>query len=238
MIELFEKVVLGIATFALAFTFFASSAHAANITVSPWVYDPDSACPGILSMWDYSTGFSAPSLHLTKPCTTATNAASGATFLGVAGMTLTELNFDYRSDGHCGAGAPRFNVDASDGFHFMGGCSNGTSSSTSDPNWTHVVIDPTNAAQAFPVLTPGATINSIDVVFDEGTDTAGGTPGSVYLDNFSVNGQVVGGPTKQQQLDSCKKDGWKNYVSAPGPFKNQGDCVSFFATKGKNPGNG
>jgi hypothetical protein len=30
--------------------------------------------------------------------------------------------------------------------------------------------------------------------------------------------------------DQCKKDGWKAF----GIFKNQGDCVSFVATKGKN----
>jgi hypothetical protein len=31
--------------------------------------------------------------------------------------------------------------------------------------------------------------------------------------------------------DQCKKDGWKAYGTT---FKNQGDCVSFVATKGKN----
>jgi hypothetical protein len=31
--------------------------------------------------------------------------------------------------------------------------------------------------------------------------------------------------------DQCMKDGWKNYGTT---FKNQGDCVSFVATKGKN----
>jgi hypothetical protein len=31
--------------------------------------------------------------------------------------------------------------------------------------------------------------------------------------------------------DKCKNGGWRNF---PG-FKNQGDCVSFVATKGKNP---
>jgi hypothetical protein len=31
--------------------------------------------------------------------------------------------------------------------------------------------------------------------------------------------------------DQCKNGGWKTY----GVFKNQGDCVSFVATKGKNP---
>jgi hypothetical protein len=31
--------------------------------------------------------------------------------------------------------------------------------------------------------------------------------------------------------DQCKNDGWRNYAG----FKNQGDCVSFVATEGKNP---
>jgi hypothetical protein len=31
--------------------------------------------------------------------------------------------------------------------------------------------------------------------------------------------------------DECKNSGWKTF----GVFKNQGDCVSFVATKGKNP---
>jgi hypothetical protein len=35
-------------------------------------------------------------------------------------------------------------------------------------------------------------------------------------------------PTTQAQ---CKDNGWKNYPQ----FKNQGDCVSFVATGGKNP---
>ena len=32
----------------------------------------------------------------------------------------------------------------------------------------------------------------------------------------------------------CKNGGWRTY----GVFKNQGDCVSFVATKGKNPPSG
>ncbi len=209
-----------------------------SYSVSPWVYDPGNACPGITSQWDNSTGNPPPALHLTKPCLTATNASSGATINGVSGITLTELNFDYRSDGHCGAGAPRFNVDASDGFHFMGGCANGTQTDLGN-GWIHVVVDPTNPAQAFPVLTPGATINSIDIVFDEGSDAVGqGTPGSVYIDNISVNDQVIGGPTSQQSKELCKKGGWMTMTASGSAFKNQGDCVSYFATGGKNPPSG
>jgi hypothetical protein len=32
-------------------------------------------------------------------------------------------------------------------------------------------------------------------------------------------------------MDQCKSGGWKTFAI----FKNQGDCVSFVATKGKNP---
>ncbi len=40
-------------------------------------------------------------------------------------------------------------------------------------------------------------------------------------------------------VNDCKKDGWKNLNDGQGhKFKNQGDCVSFFATQGKNLGAG
>jgi hypothetical protein len=39
--------------------------------------------------------------------------------------------------------------------------------------------------------------------------------------------------------DQCKSGGWRNYADANGtPFKNQGDCVSYVATGGKNKANG
>ena len=31
--------------------------------------------------------------------------------------------------------------------------------------------------------------------------------------------------------NDCKDGGWRNFVSSPGPFKNQGQCVSYFATQ-------
>ena len=38
--------------------------------------------------------------------------------------------------------------------------------------------------------------------------------------------------------DQCKDDGWKNFSHLDNsPFKNQGDCVSFFASNGKSGGN-
>jgi len=47
---------------------------------------------------------------------------------------------------------------------------------------------------------------------------------------ISTSAATVGPPTKK---DQCKRDGWKSFNNPA--FKNQGDCVSFVATKGKNP---
>jgi hypothetical protein len=34
--------------------------------------------------------------------------------------------------------------------------------------------------------------------------------------------------------DQCKGDGWKKFFDGTLKFKNQGDCVSYVATAGKN----
>jgi hypothetical protein len=49
------------------------------------------------------------------------------------------------------------------------------------------------------------------------------------MQSFHVT--IVDAPPLPTTLDQCKKGGWKTY----GVFKNQGDCISFVATKGKNP---
>ena len=48
--------------------------------------------------------------------------------------------------------------------------------------------------------------------------------------DFSESFGSTGGVQKQ-----CKHGGWKSFGTL---FKNQGDCVSFFATGGKNPPSG
>lgn len=53
--------------------------------------------------------------------------------------------------------------------------------------------------------------------------------GTTY--DFEVTQPVVT-PTNK---DQCKKDGWKSFG---GVFKNQGDCVSWVATNGRNPATG
>jgi hypothetical protein len=77
----------------------------------------------------------------------------------------------------------------------------------------------------------GTTLQDLYIIFDEGSDTpAGGTvgtPGTVHIDNISVNNQVVGSPTSASSKDDCKNNGWQSLLDSNGkPFKNQGQCVS------------
>ena len=121
-------------------------------------------------------------LYLQKFGATPNCAASGANIDGVAGITLTELGFDYRNDGHCGGGAPRFNVYTSAGLIFLG-CNSGTHSAAPDDpaNWTRVRFD----------VSAIGTVQAIEIVFDEGTDNG---EGFVYLDNIDINGTLIGQP--------------------------------------------
>ena len=107
------------------------------------------------------------------------------------------------------------------------------------------------AALGVTVLIPGGslsatiTITPIDDAVDESDETvaltivagAGYTIGSnnsatvKIADNDGVASPIGPLPTSK---DQCKKGGWQSF----GVFKNQGDCVSFVATGGKNPPNG
>ena len=73
-----------------------------------------------------------------------------------------------------------------------------------------------------------ATSASTTITF--ASTTAG--PFGPAIDNVVVTETV---PTK----DECKNGGWASMIDNAGnSFKNQGDCVSYFATKGKNLGAG
>jgi hypothetical protein len=54
------------------------------------------------------------------------------------------------------------------------------------------------------------------------------------LDEGAILTTGVGGPPPPTSKARCKHDGWKNFPQ----FKNQGACVSFVATHGKNPPSG
>jgi hypothetical protein len=138
-------------------------------------------------------------LLLSKNGPTPDCSSSGARILGVKGMTVGanfELGFDYRNGGHCGAGAPRFNVTTTAGFSFVGGCANGVKSGApQDPlQWTRVRFFPSLAGQGFPPIPTGSVIESISILYDEGTDTANNDTegvGLAVIDNIDIGGQLI-----------------------------------------------
>jgi len=171
---------------------------ASSFQVKPWTYDPGKTRM-VSSAWVTHEGIkdaggSDHALYLTKKTATATNAASGAT-VTYSGQ-LNSLGFDYRNDGHCGAGAPRFNVYTTSGVYYFFGCAYGTHTTVpGNPGWTRVTFGnadafPSDGTTAFPGF-GNVTVTGIDVTFDEGTDQG---LGFVYLDNIQVNGVLAGKP--------------------------------------------
>jgi hypothetical protein len=213
--------ILAISSFVLLATagsVFAQSAF----ELQPFEYDPDNLCD-ITAQWQNGT------IVLAKNCPTATVAAAGIDVIspleGGSISELTELDFSYQNGGHCGSGAPRFNVVVDGATYFLG-CAGGTQTDLGT-GWTHVVFGPAEFAAAG-IPTTG-TLEDIMIIFDEGTDTVPGgtigTPGTVTLDDISVNGEVVGDSAKPTSKDDCKNGGWMNFQDPA--FKNQGQCVSY-----------
>ena len=169
------------------------------LKVQPWVYDPDNTGASEAT-WSSKIGLADANgkanhgLYLSKMASTPTNVAAGAevNFVG----TLTELGFDFRNDGHCGAGAPRFNVYTTSGVYYFYGCMYGVHTPVpGQPNWTRVRFAAADgfASDGSPALTSfeDVVVTGIDIVFDEGTDVG---VGYAVLDNIDINGTLIGKP--------------------------------------------
>jgi hypothetical protein len=150
-------------------------------------------------------------LLLAKTGPTDNNAAAIAQLKKVRGLTLTELGFDIRKMGtstdprgsHCGAGAPRWNVQTTTNFYFIG-CNSPPPDQQipSSTGWIRMRWGAGGTVMGFCVTcTPPfllqpvtGTVQSITIVFDEGQDAGGGPDqfGAAVLDNIDVNGTMVG----------------------------------------------
>jgi hypothetical protein len=146
-------------------------------------------------------------LLLAKTGPTANYAAAQADLKDVKGATLTELGYDIRKPtstadprgSHCGAGAPRFNVETSDGTLYFIGCNSPPpTTQTAGNGWLRLRWGGGGVLLAFPqagggpVNISGMTVKSIQIVFDEGQDTGPDNFGLAVLDNVDVNGVLVG----------------------------------------------
>lgn len=180
---------------------------------------------------------------------------------------LTQLSTDYNiTDDQCGAGSPRFqiNVSTTSGtkniFVYLGpsplftACAPGWQSSgnligNNDAcryDTSQIVAGTqcnTYAGTLAIANALGLTITGIQIVVDSGWNavaSVGDGEQTNLVDNVRINNDTFTFDEVAQPGDKedCKNGGWRDFTSAPGPFKNQGDCVSFFASGGKNKGSG
>ena len=102
----------------------------------------------------------------------------------------------------CGAGAPRFNIQTTNGKSYFIGCMSPPANTIfTGTGWVRLrwgvsgVVTGYNAATGVPeaITSP---VKSIQIVFDEGQDTPPDQFGLAVLDNIDINGVLVGhGPT-------------------------------------------
>lgn len=183
---------------------------------------------------------------------------AGTTF---ADLTILDSDFRLEADDICVGGSPRFQIGIdSDGdgdrdgniFAYFGldsagvPCVPGTWQNTGDFLEAGRLLDTSQLGGAFYDPYANALANygsmgvvSISVVTDSSW-AAGDGEHAVDIDNTLINTTLftyeIPVPTDK---DQCMNDGWQNLADDEGNnFKNQGDCVSFVATDGKNIGSG
>ena len=201
-----KLLIMGVLAAALAFTVSASAA------MVPGVFDPgNTGCVEATFIKKTKT------LHLEKNCPTPTNAAAGAEITGVSGQTFQSASFTLASAAQCQGGSPRFNVDTTTGFFFLG-CNNVMPTTNANGTVTYTFTAATLAAAGQQVPTPTGTIEFLSVLID--------AQGTADLTNITVNGKVQRlAPGKADFARPCKRGGWKSFTSPA--FKNQGQCVKY-----------
>jgi hypothetical protein len=190
---------------AVMLTGATAGAESRDFRVVPEIFDPDNS-GAIISRWvPFSgKGHADPALIMSKILPTADVAAALAKVEGVKGIRLDELGFDVFNGGHCGAGAPRFNVTTSDGFIYFFGCFYGTHTAAPDKpaTFTRVRFRDSDAFAQLPTDPPwpgfgNVRVSAIDIVFDEGTDQGSGF---TAIDDIDINGDIIErGPRGDEQ---------------------------------------
>ncbi|MBZ5583614.1 MAG: hypothetical protein LAQ30_15675 [Acidobacteriia bacterium] len=201
-------------------------------------------------------------VQLTSNTANATTADdySGIDFAVPAGMKFsdvaklsTDYNFTHNS---CGGGSPRFQINVvtpsnvtKNVFVYIGPAPSYTNCTTNLWTSTGNLVAPGNFLDTgqldggtfYDTFAAADTkygaypVTGIQLVVDASWFFTDGTQ-TVLVDNVMINDDThTFEPTTS---GACKDGGWKTFSFAPGPFKNQGDCVSYFATGGRNAGNG
>jgi hypothetical protein len=164
-----------------------------------------------------------------------------ASSLGIASLNTLSTDYNFTAS-TCALGSPRFGITLSGSpnatiFVYIGPYPNYTGCA---PGWTNTGN----------LLTPGSFVDDSQLpggtFYYTWSAVQGRYAGQTVLDIFVVSDN---GPTGSQEvqvdntiintttytyeptsLADCKNGAWQTFTFAPGPFTNQGACVSYFAT--------
>jgi len=199
---------LGLAAAFAAALVLPAAAFAGSLTLHPAGFGPHSYAAWKAQQGQPdSSGNGNHALYFQKDVPTTTIAAGTASVQGLAGEPATVLNglsWEHRDDGHCGAGAPRWDifVTSSTGVKetvFLG-CAAAAHTPGSAPGWTRDSYDgPAIQTAISAVAGSNATLRGLSIVFDEGNEAPmcsadDPTNSCVRLDNIIVNDQCWTGP--------------------------------------------
>lgn len=197
-------------------------------------------------------GNNSPTAVQLRSSTSVPPGYGGIDFSVPSGMTFGQINnlgTDYNfTAASCGGGAPRFQINVDVGnavvnaFVYIGpppnyiGCPPDTWVSTGNLATPGSFVDTSQLGGTFYDTFATADLNygsdavtGIQLVTDGSFFFTTGTQ-IVLIDNVVINDTTYTFESKE----SCKDGGWQEFTSSPGPFKNQGDCVSYFASGGRN----
>jgi hypothetical protein len=174
---------------------------------------------------------------------------SGIDFAVSANLTINDLNTlstDYKfTAANCALGSPRFGITLASNpnaaiFVYIGpppnytGCPLNVWANTGNLLTPAGFVDATQYGGAFyepwaaaQAQFSGQVVTDIFLVSDNGPGPGGLGSQTVLIDNTDVNGTLY--DYEFSSKGDCKDGGWKNFTFPPGPFKNQGQCVSYFA---------
>lgn len=171
-------------------------------------------------------------------------------FAVTSGLTFADLDTlsaDYKfTGGSCAGGSPRFQVNVLDPntntvkniFVYIGPAPSYTGCPPNVWNNTGNLLAPANLIDTSqltggtfydPATAAVTKFGTYQVVGIQLVSDTFGAAQTVQIDNVVINSNTT---TFEPGKDDCKNGGWQNFTSAPGPFKNQGQCVSHFASAG------
>jgi hypothetical protein len=246
--QLTQKIASAAAGAALVLTTLAGTALAANgyslFGEASYVSPGNASTRAVKTVSDTDPGFGGIDYDI----------AAGTTF---ADLQALSTDYMFESDDSCMGGSPRFQVavedpvsgDAGNIFVYIGpppnytGCPAGVWLNSGDLLEGVNPIDTTQLSGGT-FYDPYATaltkygsynVTGVQLVTDGGWAANDGEQ-TVTFDNTLVDETLYDyEPNVPTSKDECKNGGWQELEGANGqPFKNQGDCVSYFSTGGKN----